>query len=154
MGKFVVAEGRVTPKGMVQSGLIWGWSAQKWSRYRSDNIFPIVSLWELTFRHSRTGNTKANIPIWPKCELAEILCLSWSPLSLMKIRSKLKALSVGQCQNGHVRKSRASNSEMNGPISPKFEIIRDFIIVLVTCKFNEDPIKSEVAIIRTTFSPL
>ena len=39
-------------------------------------------------------------------------------------------------------------------IWPDFELIQDFILaVLVTCKFDEDPIKSEVAILRT-FSPL
>ena len=46
------------------------------------------------------------------------------------------------------------NSEMDSPIWPEFELIQDFMAVLVTCKIDEDPIKSEVAIIRTTFSPL
>ena len=34
------------------------------------------------------------------------------------------------------------------------ELIRDVMIVFVTCKFDEDPIKNEVTILRTTFSPL
>ena len=34
-----------------------------------DYIFPIISLWELIFRHSSASNSKANIPIWPKFEL-------------------------------------------------------------------------------------
>ena len=50
--------------------------------------------------------------------------------------------------------SRASNSEVDSPIWPEFELIQDFMAVLVTCKIDEDRIKSEVAIIRTTFSPL
>ena len=46
--------------------------------------------------------------------------------------------------------SRASNSKVNSVIWPEFELIRDFILaVLVTCKFDEDPIKSEVAILQT-----
>ena len=40
------------------------------------------------------------------------------------------------------------------PIWPEFELIQDFMAVLVTWKIDEDPIKSEVAIIQTTFSPL
>ena len=49
---------------------------------------------------------------------------------------------------------KASNSKVNGPIWPEFELIRDVMPVLVTCKFEEDSIKSEVAILRTTFFPL
>ena len=48
----------------------------------------------------------------------------------------------------------SNNSNVNGPIWPEFELIRDFMAVLVTCKFDEDPIKSEVAIVWTTLSPL
>ena len=33
-------------------------------------------------------------------------------------------------------------------------LISTTVMVLVTCKFDEDPIKNEVAILRTTFSPL
>ena len=50
--------------------------------------------------------------------------------------------------------SRASNSEVNGPIWPEIELVRDFMAVLVTCKYDEDPIRNEVAILRTTFSPI
>ena len=52
------------------------------------------------------------------------------------------------------RRSRANNSKVNGPIWPEIELIRYFIDVLVTCKFEEDPIKTEVAIDRIIFSPL
>ena len=34
------------------------------------------------------------------------------------------------------------------------QLVKDFMSVPVTCMFDEDPIKNEVAIIRTTFSPL
>ena len=43
--------------------------------------------------------------------------------------------------------SRASNYKANTPIWPKFKFIQ--IYVLVTCKFEEDPIKTEGAINRT-----
>ena len=36
----------------------------------------------------------------------------------------------------------------------EIKLIRDVIVVLVTCKNEEDPIKNEVARVATTFSPL
>ena len=39
------------------------------------------------------------------------------------------------------RRSRAANSAVLGPIWPNFELVRDVMYVLVTCKYDEDPIK-------------
>ena len=52
------------------------------------------------------------------------------------------------------RRSRADNSAVLSPIRPNFELVRDVIDVLVTCKYEEDPIKNEGARVLTTFSPL
>ena len=41
------------------------------------------------------------------------------------------------------RRSRAANSEVSGGIQPKFKLIQAFIVVLVSCKNEEDPIKNE-----------
>ena len=41
-----------------------------------------------------------------------------------------------------------------GPILLNFEPVRDFIVVLVTCKNKEEPIKNEGARVVTRFSPL
>ena len=41
-----------------------------------------------------------------------------------------------------------------GPIWTNFELVRDVMDVLVTCKYEEDPIKNEGARVDTTFSPL
>ena len=41
-----------------------------------------------------------------------------------------------------------------GPIWPNFELVRDVMDVLVTCKYEEDLIKNEGARVDTTFSPL
>ena len=43
---------------------------------------------------------------------------------------------------------------MNSPIWPEIKLVPDFMTVLVTCKFDEDLIKNEVAILQTTFSPI
>ena len=38
------------------------------------------------------------------------------------------------------RRSRAANFAVLGPIWPNFELVRDVMYVLVTCKYEEDPI--------------
>ena len=43
---------------------------------------------------------------------------------------------------GNCLASRAANSLVSGPIWPKFELIRDFMHVLITCKYKKDPIKN------------
>ena len=51
-------------------------------------------------------------------------------------------------------RSRAANSEVSEGILPKYELIQAFIVVLVTCKNEEDPIKNEGTRVLTRFSPL
>ena len=46
----------------------------------------------------------------------------------------------------------ASNSTVQSLILPQCEPIRDFMVVLVTCKNEEDPIKNEGARVVTTLS--
>ena len=50
------------------------------------------------------------------------------------------------------RRSRAAISTVHGRILLNFKIIRDFIVFLVTCKNEEDPIKTEGARVLTTFN--
>ena len=45
------------------------------------------------------------------------------------------------------KRSRAANSVVLGQIWLKFELVRDIIDVLVTCKYEEDPIKNEGGIL-------
>ena len=52
------------------------------------------------------------------------------------------------------RCSMAANSEVSGRIQPKWELIQACIVVLVTCKNEEDPIKNEGARVLTRFSSL
>ena len=82
---------------------------------------------------------------------SKILRLSSLSVSLKKIRSKLKALSCTQC---FFRRAMAGNSEVNGRMWPEFELVRDFMVVLVTCKFDDHMIETEGAIVPTAFSPL
>ena len=50
------------------------------------------------------------------------------------------------------RRSRAANSAVLGPIWPNFKLVRDVMNVLVTCKYEEDPIKNEGARVVTTLN--
>ena len=50
--------------------------------------------------------------------------------------------------------SMADNSEVSGGIWQKFELIQNFMHVLVTCKNEEDPMKNEFAGVATSFLPL
>ena len=47
------------------------------------------------------------------------------------------------------RQSRGANSAVNCRIWQKFEQYRDFIVVLITCKNEEDPNKNEGARVAT-----
>ena len=42
---------------------------------------------------------------------------------------------------------------VSSPIWPKFEIVRDFMHVLVTCKYKKDRIKNSREKVETSFSP-
>ena len=46
--------------------------------------------------------------------------------------------------------SRADNSAVKGPIWLKFELIQDVMAILVTSRYEEDPIKIEGARVATT----
>ena len=50
--------------------------------------------------------------------------------------------------------SLAGNYHANSLNCAKTKLVQDFISVPITCKFDEDPIKNEFAIIRKTTSPL
>ena len=51
------------------------------------------------------------------------------------------------------RRSWAANSVVSGPIWPKFELVRNFMHVLVTCKNKKDR-KSNREKVETPFSTL
>ena len=68
---------------------------------------------------------------------------------------KIEGARVATTQNNDFFKhSRAANSTVRGRIWLKFEAIRDIMVVLVTCKNEEDPMKNKGARVTTTFFPL
>ena len=46
--------------------------------------------------------------------------------------------------------SRTANSEVHGRIWSNFDLVLDFMVVLVTCKNEEDPIENVYARVFTT----
>ena len=90
---------------------------------------------------------------------SKLSCMSSLPARMRMIDSKMKELECSQDFSHYKsmafsRRSRAANSAVLGPIWPNFELVRDVMDVLVTCKYEEDPIKNEGARVVTTFSPL
>ena len=67
---------------------------------------------------------------------------------------KMKGLCLNNVIYGLFQQSRAINSKMTGLIRPEFELIRDLMLVLVTCtcKFDKDQIKNKRASVDTSFS--
>ena len=55
---------------------------------------------------------------------------------------------------GIFQHSRPSNSTVNSPIWPEFELVWDYMTDPVTYKFKDDSIKSQGPILQTTYSPL
>ena len=85
--------------------------------------------------------------------------MSSLPARIMMIESKMKELEWSQDFSHYVygdfsRPSRAVNSAVLGRIWPKFELVRDIMVVLITCKYEEDLIKNKGASVFTTLSPL
>ena len=64
--------------------------------------------------------------------------------------SKPKAVSCPQ----HFRHSKAGNSEANERMLPEFELIREFTPDLITCKFDDDPLKDKIRYCATILSLL
>ena len=72
------------------------------------------------------------------------------------IKSKMKELECSQdishfkSMGFFSRRSRAANSAVVGPMWPNFELVRDVMDALVTCQYEEDPIKNRGARVFTT----
>ena len=82
---------------------------------------------------------------------SEILWMSSLPASMKKIRSKMKALEWTQ-HFPHYNSMVAM--ETSGRIWPNFELIQALIHVLITCKYEKNPIKNSGENVMTSFSPL
>ena len=75
-----------------------------------------------------------------KSNSSQLLCLSWVPATLMMIRSKMNELAgrhhFPPLSLWDFLDLKAANSVISDPIWSKFKLIRDFMHVLVTCKYK------------------
>ena len=55
---------------------------------------------------------------------------------------------------GNFLEAQGQLTLVSSPIWPQFELVRDFMHVLVTCKYKKDRIKSNREKVETPFSPL
>ena len=68
--------------------------------------------------------------------------MSSIPARMKKIQLKMKALECSQDFSHY--KSMGIFPDAHGQLTPQ-SLVRDFMDVLVTCKYKEDPIKNEGA---------
>ena len=111
------------------------------------------------FRHSRASNSKISGRILPRIELDQafmpVLVTSNFNDDFIKNEQASMETPFSHYKSGKFFwRSRAANSVVSGPIWPKFELVRDFMHVLVTCKYKKDQIKSNREKVETPFSPL
>ena len=77
--------------------------------------------------------------------------MSSLPARMKMIQSKMKELEWSQHFSHYksmvffFRRSRAANFAALSLIWPNFKLIQDFMVVFVTCKNEEDPMKNEGA---------
>ena len=81
-----------------------------------------------------------------KSNLSNILCISLLSASLIKTEA-----SIIQTAFFSIICLWETNSHVKSPTCPQIELVKDFMVVLITCKSDEDFIKNEMAIIPITF---
>ena len=80
--------------------------------------------------------------------------MSLLPARMKRIQLKMKALEWSQHYLLTFHTLKGSNSEVSDGILPKFELFQAFMVDLVTCKNEEDPLENEGTRVVTTFLPL
>ena len=167
MGIFPDAQGQLTPQSLVRSGRISNLSEMLWMSSLPASMNKIRSKmkaleWSQHYMYSNFSDAQGQITLvlvsvsGRDLNSSKLSCRSSLPARMRMIDSKMKELECSQdfSYGDFSRCSRAANSAVLGPIWPNFKLVRDVMDVLVTCKYEEDPIKNEGARVVTTFSPL
>ena len=76
------------------------------------------------------------------------------PARMNKIQSKTKVLERSQHYTFNFKRPIAANLVVGDGIWQKFKLIQAFIVVLFTCKNDEDQFKNESTRVLTTFLQL
>ena len=109
------------------------------------------------FWRSKASNSEVNIEIWPEIILRLFACPGYLQIwrrsdhkwRRYRVYNNFPHLKFKLYWIFFFRHSRASNSKPISPIWPEIELIRDFMPVLITCTFDEEPIKNEGTIVLT-----
>ena len=131
---------------------IWSRLAIWLQRYSSSKVW--------NFHHTRASNSKMSGRIRPKTEvdwafMPILVTSNFDDDSIKNERASMATpFSYYKSYGKFFGRSRAANSVVSGPIWPKFKCVRDFMHVLVTCKYKKDRLKSNREKVETTFSPL
>ena len=78
----------------------------------------------------------------PNSNSSMLLCMSWLPTRMKKIKCKMNALEWSKHYTA-IFKMLNGYSVVGGWVWPKFKFIQAFMVTLVTCMNEEDPIKNE-----------
>ena len=170
MGIFPAAQGQLTLKSMVGSGRISNLSTTlllsslpaKMKKIRSKMKALECSQNNTSHFSDAQGQITFELVVVSGRNLnsSKLSCMSSLPARMRMIESNMKELECSQDFSHYKymeifsRRSRAAHSTVLAPIWPNFELVRDVIDVLVTCKYEEDQIKNEGARVFTTFSQL
>ena len=115
---------------------------------------------KFNFCNSRASNSKMSCLIWPKIEfdrafMSVLVTSNFDDDPIKNERASMEtAFSYYKSMGYFFRRSRAANSVVSGPIWPKFQLVRDFMHVLVTCKYKSDRFKSNRGKVETPCSSL
>ena len=63
---------------------------------------------------------------------------------------KIEGTRVATIQNIDFSNTKGQITPQSGQIWPKFKLIPDIVVILVTCKNEEDPLKNKDATVATT----
>ena len=94
------------------------------------------------------GRNSTPLQICLNSNSSKLSCMASLPARMKKIKLKIKVLDCSQDFSHYKsrdfsRCSREANFAVHGPIWSNFELVQEFMVVLLTCKNEEDPIKIE-----------
>ena len=170
MGIFTDTQGQLTPQSLVRSGRISNSSDMLWmsllpASLKKDLIKNEGARVDTTL-YSNFSDAQGQITLvlvsvsGRNLNSSKLSCMSSLPARMRMIDSKIKELEWSQDFSHY--KSMGIFQIAQGQLTPQSlvqsgrisKLVRDLMDVLVTCKYEEGPIKNEGARVDTTFSPL
>ena len=130
----------------------------KWIRSRTakkkwqHHFFAIISLWGFFFRPSRAANSAVSSQIWPNFELLRALMQVIFTCKYEKERMKNSREKVETSFFPIITVS--FTMEASGWVWSNFKLIQALMYVIITCKYEKDPINKSREKVETSFFPI